>query len=64
MGRPEIGKFDFQSPLVASYKAESDKTGSRLILQLKKEATVLSTARLAAGKGSGDRVYLDIAPKK
>ena len=53
-----------QSPLVASYKAESDKTGSRLILQLKKEATVLSTARLAAGKGSGDRVYLDIAPKK
>jgi hypothetical protein len=52
------------SPLVASYKAESDKTGSRLILQLKKEATVLSTARLAAGKGSGDRVYLDIAPKK
>ncbi len=53
-----------QSPLVASYKAESDKTGSRLVLQLKKEATVLSTARLAAGKGSGDRVYLDIAPKK
>lgn len=53
-----------QSPLVASYKAESDKTGSRLILQLKQEASVVSTARLPAGKGSGDRVYLDLAPKK
>lgn len=52
------------SPLVASYKADSDKTGSRLVLQLRKEAAIVSTARLPAEKGSGDRVYLDIAPKK
>ncbi len=51
------------SPLVSSYKAESDAAGSRVILQLKADAQVLGTSRLGPAKGAGHRVFLDLGKK-
>ncbi len=49
--------------LVSSYKAESDGNGSRLIVQLKGPAQVVSTSRLDPSDGAGYRVFLDLAKK-
>lgn len=49
--------------LVSSYKAESDANGSRLIVQLKGPAQVVSTSRLDPSDGAGYRVFLDLAKK-
>ncbi len=51
------------SPLVSSYKAESDAGGSRVIIQLKAEAKVLGTSRLTPANGAGHRVFLDLGKK-
>lgn len=51
------------SPLVSSYKAESDASGSRLIAQLKAAVQVTSTSSLKPEGGSGYRVFLDLAKK-
>lgn len=51
------------SPLVSSYKAESDAAGSRVIIQLKADAQVLGTSRLAPANGAGHRVFLDLGKK-
>lgn len=51
------------STLISSYKAESDATGSHLIVQLKGEAQVLSASRLDPEKDAGYRVFLDIGKK-
>jgi hypothetical protein len=49
--------------LVSSYKAQSDASGSRLIVQLKGPAQVVSTSRLDPTKDAGHRVFLDLAKK-
>lgn len=46
---------------VASFKSSEDGSGSHLILQLKRKAKVMSTARLTPEAGLGNRIYLDIA---
>ncbi len=51
------------SPLVSSYTAESDSTGSRIIVQLKADAQVLGTSRLGPANGAGHRVFLDLGKK-
>lgn len=51
------------SPLVSSYKAESDAGGSRIIVQLKAEAQVTGTSRLTPAGGAGHRVFLDLGKK-
>lgn len=51
------------SPLVASYQAESDSSGSRLIVQLKDEAKVVGVSRLSPAHGAGHRVFLDLGKK-
>lgn len=49
--------------LVSSYKAESDASGSRLIVQLKGPAQIVGTSRLDPSKDAGHRVFLDLAKK-
>jgi hypothetical protein len=50
-------------PLISSYKASSDSSGSRLIVQLKDEAQVVTASRIGPDKDNGHRVFLDIAKK-
>lgn len=52
------------SPMVKSFRANTDKNGSHLVLQLKQSAKVLSTARLNPSGSYGHRVYLDLVPFK
>lgn len=51
-----------KSPMVKSFKAMSDETGAHFVTDLKQKAKVVATARLAPSGGSGNRVYIDIAP--
>lgn len=51
------------SPLVASYAAENDENGSRLIVQLKAPVTVLTSAQVDPDKTGGHRSYLDLQKK-
>lgn len=51
------------SALISSYEAESHDGGSRLIVQLKDAAQVLSMSRLDPAEGAGYRVFLDLAKK-
>ena len=51
-----------KSPLIKSFKAVTDDTGAHFVTELKRKAKVVATARLSPGAGSGNRVYIDIAP--
>jgi hypothetical protein len=52
------------SPMVKSFSASSDETGSHLVIQLKMTAKVLTTARLNPSGAYGHRIYLDVVPSK
>lgn len=49
------------SPLIASYQATSDASGTHLVVQLKKAAKVVNAGSLAASKDKGPRAVIDIA---
>ena len=51
------------SPLVSSYTAENDAAGSRLIVQLKDAAEVVTSAQVDPDKTGGYRAYLDLRKK-
>lgn len=51
-----------KSPMVKSFKAVTDESGAHFVTELKQKAKVIATARLAPSGGSGNRVYIDIAP--
>ena len=53
-----------KSPMVKSFRASHDDTGAHLVVNLKQAAKVVATARLKPSGGSGNRVYVDIAPAK
>lgn len=57
---PETKSYP-SSPLIASYQATSDASGTHLVVQLKKAAKVVNSGALAASKDKGPRAVIDIA---
>jgi hypothetical protein len=49
-----------KSDVVSSFAADGDSASSRLVVQLKTKAKIVTTARLNPSGGSGYRVYLDL----
>ncbi len=52
------------SAMVKSFHASHDGDGAHLVVDLKRAAKVVATARLKPEGGSGNRVYVDVAPAK
>ena len=61
-GAPETKTFGKDSPLLSSYKASPSNggKGTLLILQLKKDARLLSESIIKAEQGNGARIVIDL----
>jgi hypothetical protein len=51
-----------KSPMIKSFRATHDDAGAHMVVELKRTAKVVATARLNPSGNSGNRVYVDVAP--
>lgn len=59
---PKSKNFE-KSPLIASYQADNDEKGARLVVQLKSAAKVANYSTIKATGGKSPRAVLDISPQ-